>query len=201
MNRATLDSMSTDQLLEEARRLRIPTIETRQKSHLRERLIDALMSHIEANTPARELMGSDSPIPHKVVSEQLASLEDTRTEVQRPLESQASAESLSASLNTMLTKLCETMMTQMSQNQRTLEHLVVAVNRNVSVDSGPSHSTSPVLPTTINRGNVGSEFPRSPAFSMVSSAQAVNLLASQIPMFGGQEDEDVLQWTKRIERE
>lgn len=200
MNRATLDSMSTDQLLEEARRLSIPAIETRRNSHLRERLIDALMSHMETNAPIIETLRSDPPIRSTAVTEESTGSKDARAEFQRSSDRQVSVESTSASLNAMLTRFCESMTTQMSQNQRTLEQLIVAVNRNVSAESSSTHSTSSALPATIDRSNVDREIPRSSAFSMVSSAQAVNLLASQIPMFGGQEEEDVLQWTQRIER-
>jgi len=41
---------------------------------------------------------------------------------------------------------------------------------------------------------------RSPVLSSVSAAQAVNLLASQLPIYSGQEEEDIDLWIDKIER-
>lgn len=41
---------------------------------------------------------------------------------------------------------------------------------------------------------------RSPAISTSSPAQAVSLLAPQIPEFGGTDDENVQIWTQRVDR-
>lgn len=192
MNRQTLDGMSYEQLRAEARRYCLQVPETR------EALIDSLMTHMERNSPMVDML-------------QPAQEETVREEARQPVPSDPIEDTLSqpgyaATLSQILTTL-----TSFAQQQQLilqqLTRLTAQAQAEPSVRPGNKVSASPdaVASAASSRpaqdeGSFVYERQRPATINAVQPANAVTLLALQIPEFSGADEENVRVWTQRVDR-
>ncbi|XP_026829817.1 uncharacterized protein LOC113563025 [Ooceraea biroi] len=170
MDRAAIDKMNFKQLKDAAANLDLSV------SGSRVDYIDALVTYYER----RDFATGAGPSRQE---------ESPRQDAQPPTASDSSQQMM-----TTLTQFMTSMANQMQQQQLMQQMLSVMATRNdgtTSVHSGPSNSSIP---------EPNQEVPRQSSIGSSSAAHAVNLLAPQIPEFGGTDTENVRLWVQRIDR-
>lgn len=182
MERARLDSLSLDQLREEASRYNLPISESRDA------LIDDIMTHLERHGPLIDMFSNQS----------------TQGLRPSPASQPAEAEQPPESVNTgTLIQVLSQFTTQMQQQQQQQQQLMQQIyqfmirERNVHMSPG-GHSQISTEANIPLMQMTGSEVSRQSTLSSVSPANAVNLLALQIPEFGGREEDNVRLWIQRV---
>lgn len=216
MDLAALDEMNTEQLREEVERLMIPVMETRKNSSLRDRLSEAIVTHYEKNAPNTGLLSFnlDPPTENRSVSAKQAEIEPLRTSTpgfqqqQQQQSVRMSRPGAPVPLEVYLSQFCNSFATQMrQQQQQLLKRLILAVDRNSASSASSANSVVPpssahmtIDPSTTSQVNAHSNAQSRSVFGLVSLAHAVSLLTSQIPEYGGGDEEDIQRgcnvWTR-----
>ncbi|XP_077258535.1 uncharacterized protein LOC143895354 [Temnothorax americanus] len=179
MERKELDELTHVQLQEQASKFGLPVTGTRDQ------LIDYIMLHVERNRPA------DPP------ENRGATVQSTQapSNIEQP--------PLQNELISSFTNVFERLMGQMAtQQQQFLQQISSNVQRLNDATPAPPESqyaaTLPHIPSTLTHGSM--EGSRLSVMSSVSPANAVHLLASQIPEYGGGSDENVQRWVQRVDQ-
>ncbi|XP_067214743.1 uncharacterized protein [Linepithema humile] len=173
MDKATLEELTLIQLKEHARRYELPAVNDRRK------LIASLLTYFENNSQSPELTGQE---PTGGASLDL------------PAERYFSLETIADTMHQCMRQQ-QQMMKQMSEltavvNERETRHR--RSEDEPSTDLPPRREISRNLNSPMNHpAALLSAFP---------PANAVSLLARQIPEFGGQEEENVALWVQRVEK-
>lgn len=91
------------------------------------------------------------------------------------------------------------MLQQMSQQQATIQQLLISLNISQGAQqSQPLNNEN--FDLSLNHEDVGpSLINRIPGISSAATGQAIKFLSSQIPTFGGTDDEDVEYWIEKLE--
>lgn len=209
IDRAALDSMSTDQLKAEAERLMISVKETRKNSLLRDRYIEAIVMYYEKN-PLADLLSSNVNPPSSETTTpagQMGVLQKATRSSSYGIQHQVPGPSRTESLESYLPQFCNTLTAQMSLQQQLLERLIVATERNNGSSAGSATSVvlpSPALSAMDQMATVSANTlmntPSRSTISSISPAQAVSILSTQIPEFGGKDEEDVRMWIQRVDK-
>lgn len=98
--------------------------------------------------------------------------------------------------NNAVSQLCALVADQMRHQQMMLQQILSSMGNNNRIFMN-SH-VSDALGGSCDANSTNIPSPCS-AFTSVPTGQAVKLLASQLPVFGGTEDEDVLIWLQKVE--
>ncbi|KAM0728349.1 Cap-specific mRNA (nucleoside-2'-O-)-methyltransferase 1 [Formica fusca] len=185
MNRRHLEVLTYEELQEEARLYDLPMSDSKDV------LIDTIMTHLEEN---RRLADLD------LWSNDNRELRANRVHELSNREESASLKTMESTMMNMF----EQMMAQMTQMTMQQQQFMQQVSD--SITQAISHI--PVLPKGRNPSSPAhaslyvhgiDDSLRHTTISTFTPSNAVSLLASQIPEFGGETDENVQQWIKRVE--
>ncbi|CAL1678607.1 unnamed protein product [Lasius platythorax] len=175
MERDRLEALTVDELRQEALRYQLPAAADRDI------LIETILAHLSLNSPFDEPVpgpsGSRAP---SVKSRKGTGSTDQRPSV--PTVVVTTAEETPAQTGA-LDRLADTMAVFMQQQQQMMEEIRLLSRRDNYTASEPTPQPEEEEPI------------RSPAVSTSSPAQAVTLLAPQIPEFGGTDEENVHVWS------
>ncbi|XP_025160298.1 uncharacterized protein LOC112589822 [Harpegnathos saltator] len=195
MNRNVLDGMTLKQLQEEAVKFRLPV------SNDRERMIEQMMSHLERHGPMRDLLEpEESSRMGKDRQAAVTSAEEQRMEQQTEGSSQNMIGQVTDSLAKMQRLMQEQQQQFMLQQQNQFERLLLVLsNRRPEAGlptehQGGGRSTQNSTPS----GSDGVVTGQNP-IEMQQSQISVSTLASQIPEFGGTEEENAKIWIQRVD--
>lgn len=181
MDRHRLETLTLPQIREEARLrgLILPDDVTRNGG------IKLILDFAERNAAVGEQVEHTDSSTRAGRSEEIESVGESPSQPQ-----QVSNESL--------LQFCATLSVQLQQQQEMLQQMVAAVRDGQSM-SVPN--TSGRADTRLNGiSRAPSEGGQTSSLGSVSSAQAVNLLATQIPEFSGAEGEIIEVWLRRINK-
>lgn len=186
MDRGALEKLSSAQLKEEARRLGLSPTDSRGD------LVDAIMSLLERNERNAALDRDRARS-----SQQSVPSEETDSANKAVIPGTPRDESISA-----LQQVCATLATQLQSQQLILNQLLASIG---TAGAGPPNAETNDSAATLRSASTDSprsvnESPRSSSLATTTSAQAVTLLASQIPEFSGSERHNVEMWTNRVEK-
>lgn len=198
MERARLEDMTIEELQAEANRYRI------QVPLERNEIVDAIMSHLERNGPYREMLG---PLLSGAMRTFASNDSNVQVhEVQSPIGGMAIRNAGEDNrLDVLLPQFCATFSAQMQQQQQLIQQLLTAVRDNAVQNSQTNEREANRLTSeervvareeTINSAAINGRSSSRSTIGSASPAQAVNLLAPQIPEFGGSDDEDVELWVQ-----
>ncbi|KMQ90759.1 hypothetical protein RF55_9447 [Lasius niger] len=98
-----------------------------------------------------------------------------------------------------ISQLCALVTEQMRHQQIMLQQILTSMENNRNNSNVMNSCVSDALGGTSNAQSTDLNSPPRSAFSSVPTGQAVKLLASQLPVFGGTEDEDVEIWLQKVE--
>lgn len=200
MDRQHLESLSLEQLQAEAIRYRLIPGATRPD------LIDQIMTHLERHGPLLDLRGTQSTSDNSIVNNEAAA----------PASSEASQ--LYAIFSEEMRQQRDEMRQQheeMRQQREMFQQLLTTLRlgqpaspaygcQSTASFSGAEQVSHPAIPDRITSAslvNTGvSGLSRGSILSGIQPAKSITLLASQIPCFGGTEDENVEIWLKKVER-
>lgn len=175
--RARLEASSLEELRQEALRYQLPVTTLSNK----ELLIEVIMSHLEQNSTFEEVL----PPAQRSRAPSVRSRKDSgQAELPGPSSMSAPAGEAPGSLE----RIAVTLGIFLEQQRRMLDEMRTFVRRD-----SPAPNETP-------RQKEREEAVRSPAISASSPAQAVSLLAPQIPEYGGTDEENVQIWTQRVNR-
>lgn len=182
MERARLEALTVEELRQEALRHQLPATADRDV------LIEAILAHLsldgQFDEPAPVASGSRAPSVKSRKGSGSASA-DRRPSVPTAVVTTAADP---PEQNGALNRLVETMAVFMQQQQQMMEEIRQLARRDNYTASEPPPEPEEEEPV------------RSPAVSTSSPAQAVILLAPQIPEFGGTDEENVHVWSQRVDR-
>ncbi|KAK2574692.1 hypothetical protein KPH14_012996 [Odynerus spinipes] len=191
MDRLRLDEMSLSQLKEEALKYGLPILEDRNA------IIDSLMTHFERNSPAAEMLPTRRDQNHSTAPSPLVTLQDDSSLNPDRLQRTSILADFTSNINSQLQLMRQSFLYQQQQQN----DLILEMRRELSrlqPSTATAASTSFSHPTI---GNVrGHDSSHRTSGAGASSAHAVTLLATQIPEYGGTEDENVQLWIKRVEQ-
>ncbi|KYN28482.1 hypothetical protein ALC57_02094 [Trachymyrmex cornetzi] len=182
MDRCRLDTLSIEDLIKEVRSYGLVPQATR------ERLIDQIMSHLEHHGPYNDFVDAVDFQPVSGSSETSTSRTHHQADDANNPRNYSSAPD--HSMPQMFGFFTE-IMKQQNELIRQVTQMVSSVQLNNTIPQVMSSSCD-------SSNNITRE--RSPILSSVPVAQAVNLLASQLPSYSGQDDEDIELWIDKIER-
>lgn len=169
MERARLEAQTLDELRQEALKYQLPI------SSDRTRLIETILQHFEQNTPLEEMLPATQRPRTQSARSRIGSIQAEQpgqlATVIPPTEIQTSHGSLDHIVETL--NLC------LEQQKHMMDEIRALSRRNISVPSEPPLERNTDEPM------------RSPAVSTASPAQAVTLLAPQIPEYGGTDEENI----------
>ncbi|XP_018316620.1 uncharacterized protein [Mycetomoellerius zeteki] len=184
MDRASLDTMSIDELQEEAQKYHLPLSEDPKV------LIDTIMSYHEAaNSGARSRQATSTA---QKVSD--SSSKSAKPAVTRQITTDATSlvSAISGPLRDMQRQILES---QQQQQELLQQMLAVMTSRSVVRETVVEERPVPEARSPESRASSGGTTVASMPYS-----HSINLLASQIPEYGGQENENVELWIRRIEQ-
>lgn len=183
MERDRLEALTVDELRQEALRYQLPAAGNISD---RDILIEAILAHLSLNSPFDEPVpvssGSRAP---SVKSRKGSGSADQSPSVPTVVVTTAAEPPAQTRA---LDRLAETMAVFMQQQQQMMEEIRLLSRRDNYTASEPTPRLEEEEPI------------RSPAVSTSSPAQAVTLLAPQIPEFGGMDEENVHVWSQRVDR-
>lgn len=173
MERERLEEITYEQLKEEAIRYQLKV------SSNRSQLMDSIMDNFHKNSPLEELAQTKSQS-----TKAAAPKSKQGCAIQNPGPSQAVGSSDQLTIRQLAESfnICLEQQSYMMKELRALSH-----QRNSNATDSVQERDDP-------------ELARSPMMSPSSPAQAVDLLAPQIPEFGGTDEENVQVWTLRIDK-
>jgi len=177
MNREDFDRLSLDQLKAEASKYGLPIARDKR------RLIDSIMDHLESNAPVREIFGRTTSEP--------ASTRTLRQEVSE--EGNPELHGTPVSLN-------QVMIVVQQQINQLLRALEGQSRENPVAISGARVMENP-SPDPVNtmRSSPSTETERQSMATWTPNG-AVQALASQIPEYVGQEEDNIQVWVRRIDK-
>lgn len=185
--------MSIKDLREEAKSHNIPARGGRST------LLENILEHMERNSPLVDL----TPTAEAAAVEQEGQPEpEVLTE--------DGNENTNANVAVILNQLVTTMSAFMQQQQTMFQRFQMGpnINNNYAAEAitHPMTGTAGMAPvsgsrrSTISPATIGGESARHTTLSTLPPANAVSLLATQIPEFGGADEENVALWIQRVER-
>lgn len=176
MERARLESATLEELRQEAARYQLSVTATTD----RDLLIETIVKNLENNSPMEEML---PPAPRSRTHSERSRKGSVQSDAPGPSQAQAPVSEAG-----FLNQLAITLGVFVEQQRQMLEEMRHITRRNSSV-------REEALPVRRRE-----KLNRSPAISASSPAQAVTLLAPQIPEFGGTDEENVHIWTQRVDR-
>ncbi|XP_029679179.1 uncharacterized protein LOC115245167 [Formica exsecta] len=177
MDPLQFDKMSTEKLKAETRRYRLPSTDDRNK------MIEQLLAHYESNSPAVDLLSQ----------RQATQVQEEHTGV--------AMNALATAITNQMQQMQQAMLQQHLQQQELLRQLLQPLTRDQQqerANQGSSYQSRQPRSEAPSPSSQGQS--QHSAISAAPSTHAVSMLASQIPEFGGQEDENVDLWVKRVEQ-
>lgn len=206
MNRERLDRMSTDQLREEADKYHLPS------SGNRGSIIDVIMSHWERHGPAPDWLGGDEQQEdgmHRNVSPVAAAQAD-----EEPVTASRLRQVLQAVTADMMLRQKEMQQQQlqfMQQQQQQFSQLAEMLTARREVPTAEQYARSTAVAeqngpagerrgSTSSRTQIESTSPIMRAPYGCQPGNTVKWLASQVPEFGGSDEENVQAWVNRIDK-
>jgi len=205
MDRGTLEQMSVEELRKEARKCRLPSVSDRAE------LIDALMTHYERRRPARGGRGQEPDVETGAPDQGGPNTDDEA----EPVTTSRLRKALSAVTADMtkhqlewqeqqLQLMQNQQMQFMQQQQQQFERLAQLLTAGQRGEPMPEN----LAPLREGDGTERSRRGSTPRESMPSPGTSngfphgntIKWLSSQIPEFGGTEDENVHAWTARVDR-
>ncbi|KMQ89167.1 hypothetical protein RF55_11226 [Lasius niger] len=178
MERARLEALSLEELRQEALRYQLPVTASSDKNLL----IEVIMSHLEQNSPFEEMM------PPAQRSRAPSGARSGKGSGQADLPGLSTMSPPAGEAPGALEQIAVTLGIFLEQQRRMMDEVRTFVQR-----GSPAPDEAP-------RPREREEAVRPPAISASSPAQAVSLLASQIPEYGGTDEENVQIWTQRVDR-
>ncbi|KYN03842.1 hypothetical protein ALC62_05356 [Cyphomyrmex costatus] len=175
--KSRLDTMSLDELQAEAQLYRLPICDDPQK------LLDTIMSHMEHHRPANILEGSN---PQEAASPR-------EVGPQSPDPSQQAL----ANINELL-QLQRQMLDSQRTQQELLKQMLVALTARGTPE--PTTTEPVIVPQAATPRSDSSRLSQGGSLASLTAAHLINLLASQIPKYGGKEAENVQLWVQRVDQ-
>ncbi|XP_011859318.1 PREDICTED: uncharacterized protein LOC105556816 [Vollenhovia emeryi] len=200
MDRAVFEGMTVEDLKEAARKAHLPVAEDK------ETLVSALTAQAERTRFNPNLEATIKTWAHKSASTDNLGPASTGTVPKgprRPSQSEQISPEMTA-LVAAITAPMQQLQQQILQAQKA-QNLLDAADA-VGGREGATHSYNDPGVRNVGAGGSGPPSPRSgtqspqTTLSSVSSSHAVSMLSSQIPEYGGLEDENVQLWIKRVEQ-
>ncbi|KYN22637.1 hypothetical protein ALC57_04961 [Trachymyrmex cornetzi] len=193
MDRAQLEEMTLEQLKTEAQKFNISLVEDKYK------LIEDILNFIERQKV--QTHSAKSAGAHKTTQK----AGDTPSSLSPASEQVRQITPDVASLITALTNPMQQLQQQILDSQQAqqtlLQEMLLALTARI-VNPPPAQMEQPVTEqeSASPRSHTSSQPSQRTTLSTISSSQAITLLASQIPDFGGTESENVQLWIQRIEQ-
>ncbi|KYN18146.1 hypothetical protein ALC57_09547, partial [Trachymyrmex cornetzi] len=188
MDRSRLDQLSFEELKNEALSYGLVPASSC------EQLIDQIMSHLERNGPVNDfgIVSSDgtSSCNARATIQPQQSASDMPSARFSPPVADPSLQQIFGFFSELMKQQSDLMLRQQSDFMQQVTNLVSATrisNINPQIVSSSDSSGAAVLN-------------QRPVLASVPVAQAVNLLASQLPSFSGSEDENIDIWIEKVER-
>ncbi|XP_036141921.1 uncharacterized protein LOC118645270 [Monomorium pharaonis] len=182
MERKRLESLSEDELQQEAIRLGLESLSNRNKC------LNRIISYLERNPPFLDLMGSRNPPPPPA---------NTSTTTVNPLninpQVQFSTLNPPSTSEGSILQICSLMLEQTKQQKALMQQMFTAMNLNNNIQA-----TSPAVAMShqISIARASTQDQMSSTAS-ACKAQPVNLLSSYLPDFSGTDDEDIESWSMK----
>ncbi|KMQ89165.1 hypothetical protein RF55_11228 [Lasius niger] len=176
--RARLEALSLEELRQEALRYQLPVTASSDK----DLLIEVIMSHLEQNSPFEEMM------PPSQRSRAPSGARSIKGNDQADLPGPSTMSASAGEAPGVLERIAVMLGIFLEQQRRMMDEVRTFVRRD-----SPAPDEAP-------RPKEREEAVRPPAISASSPAQAVSLLAPQIPEYGGTDKENVQIWTQRVDR-
>lgn len=189
MDRLQLENLTIEQLREEAVKCQITV------SWNRDQLVNEIMDHLERNGPLIDMLRS---VPTENETEQ-------QCVVNSPVEGQSSSPVTAAAFEQILATVntCTQQQQLIMQQLSLLSQRIDGSNSGATsgrVESSPSNPVSAMTNPSILSNVMMNNMIRQPMINSLPPANAVQLLAPQLPEFGGTEEENIRLWVQRVDR-
>lgn len=200
--RERFDKMSLTELQEEAKAYGITNFPEEHS-----KCIDRLMDHLDRNGPLGEMYhlsssqkasGEARCAGDEDASRSNAKYQGSDPGTNHPGLTDMNSPQFCIFMDHLMKQQQQMMQQQMMQQQQMTQQFITSFCNQQRYDQQQSYAEGNFVPTRSQDRYFSSQF-RNPEISSASTGHAVKFLTSQIPSFGGLEDDDVELWIEKIE--